>query len=173
MTVVGGDAAGQLPLTDGTVTLRAMREGDAATLIAGRDDEFHRFLGPGSDDPRPTAVIEVDGNGEPEVVGWVDHDDHHAHPWLTPQQCNVGYHVFRAHRNRGYATRAVRLLLEQVAARATYTEATFLIDAENGPSLRVASAVGAVERDRPVNAEGRPQVFLVVPVAAPVAALDS
>jgi RimJ/RimL family protein N-acetyltransferase len=156
------------PSTDGIVTLRQLRDGDASILIAGRDDEFHRFMGSGSDDPRPTAVIEVDEGDGPEVVGWVDHDDHHAHAWLTPNQCNVGYHVFAEHRGRGYATRAVRLLLDHLAAPApctdAYTEATFLIDAENVPSLRVAAAVGAVERDRPVNAEGRRQVFLVVPV---------
>ena len=152
--------------TDGVVTLRPPRDGDAATLIAGRDEEFHRFMGPGSDDPRPTAVIEVDGRDGPEVVGWVDHDDHHAHPWLTPSQCNVGYHVFAAHRGRGYAARAVRLLLDELGELGTCTEATFLVDAENVASLRVAGAVGAVEQDRPVNAEGRPQEFLVVPVIA-------
>ena len=115
-------------------------------------------MGAGSDDPRPTAVIEVDG----EVVGWVDHDGPDAHPWLAPNQCNLGYHVFAPHRGRGCASSAVRLLLEQLAAEARLTEATFLIDADNEPSLRVAAAVGAVERDRWENADGRPQVFLVL-----------
>ena len=124
---------------------------------------FHRFMGAGSDDPRPTAVIEVDG----EVVGWVDHDEPDAHPWLSAGQCNLGYHVFASHRGRGYATRAVRLLLARLAAEATLAEATFLIDAENGPSLGVAAAVGAVERGRWANAAGRPQIFLVVSLATP------
>lgn len=147
--------------------MREPRTGDAAVLIAGRDEEFHRFLGPGSDEPRPTAVIEVDENDGPVVVGWVDHDD--DRPWLAPGQCNVGYHVFAPHRSRGYATRAVRLLLQQLAAQAECTEATFLIDADNAPSLRVAAAVGAVERDCGDgfrNADGRPQIFLVVPVSS-------
>jgi len=156
-----------LPLTDGTVTLRATRDGDGATLIAGRDAAFHRFMGEGTPDPRPTAVIEVDG----ELAGWVDYDDERS--WLEPHQCNVGYHVFATHRGLGYATRAVRLLLELLAAQARYTEATFVIDAANGPSLRVATAVGATERDRPVNTDGRPEVFLVVPVVDPIAGLDA
>ena len=161
-----------LPLTDGVVTLREPRDGDAAVLIAGRDDEFHRFLGPGSDDPRPTAVIEVDGDGDSEVVGWVDHDGPEAHAWLTPDQCNVGYHVFAAHRDRGYATRAVRLLLRVLAA---HLESGGPTEAPRSSSMPRTSRrcewrprSGAVERARRLNAARRPQVFLVVPVTPAV-----
>ena len=94
----------------------------------------------------------------------MDHDDLSDHAWLTPSQCNIGYHVFATHRGRRVATRAVRLLLQRLAVEARFTEATFLIDAENTPSLRVATAVGAVERDRWVNTDGRLQVFLTVSV---------
>ena len=138
-----------------------MRDGDAALLIAGRDREFHRFMGAGSPNPRPTAVIEVGS----EVVGWVDHDQNDEHAWLTPSQCNVGYHVFADHRGKGLAARAVRLLLELLHDDATYEEATFLIDVDNAASLRVALAVGATERDRFPNADGRPQVLLAVPIS--------
>ena len=148
-----------LPISDGTVTLRAMQDGDAAVLIAGRDAVFHRFMGEGSPEPRPAAVIEVDG----EAVGWVDYDDDHA--WLEPHECNVGYQVFAAHRGRGLAQRAVRLLLDLLAADGRYDVATFLIDAENEPSLRVAGANGATERERLTFAGGRPQVLLAVPIA--------
>jgi RimJ/RimL family protein N-acetyltransferase len=150
-----------LPRTDGVIVLRAMREGDAASLIARRDEEFHRWLGAGSPDPCPTAVIELDG----AVVGWVDHDRGADHPWLTPGHCNVGYHVFAEHRRTGVATRAVRLLLDLLREEAACTEATFLVDAENEPSLHVARAVGAAERDRFPNADGRVQVLLVVSLA--------
>lgn len=143
-------------------------------LIDGRDEEFHRFLGPGSQDPRPTAVIcvgrstasEEAGDGATEVVGWVDHDAHEAHDWLLPHQCNVGYHVFAPHRCRGLATRAVRLLLELLRSDDAIREAVFLVDAENEPSLRVTAAVGASERERFANAEGRPQVLLAIDVTA-------
>jgi RimJ/RimL family protein N-acetyltransferase len=105
-------------------------------------------------------VIEVAG----DLVGWVDHDSHDAHEWLLPGQCNVGYHVFERHRGHGLATRAVRLLLELLRADEDIREAAFLVDAENEPSLRVARAVGATERERFANDDGRPQVLLVVAV---------
>ena len=105
------------------------------------------------------------GGDDGEVVGWVDHEGHETHEWLLPGQCNVGYHVFAPHRGRGIASAAVRLLLERLRADDEVREAAFLVDAENEPSLRVALAVGATERERFANAAGRPQVLLVVAVS--------
>jgi RimJ/RimL family protein N-acetyltransferase len=127
-----------VPITDGVVTLRAMQRGDAEALIAGRDDVFHRFLGEGSPNPAPTAVIEVAG----EVVGWVDHDTDADHDWLRPGEVNVGYHVFASARGRGYATRSVLLLLEHLAESSDHHTATLLIDPANHGSLAVARRAG-------------------------------
>lgn len=124
-----------LPLSDDVVTLREPEPGDAAVIIAGRDDEFRRFLGTGSDDPTPTASIVVAG----EVVGWVDHDDRQ---WLEPDECNLGYNVLPDHRGRGYASRAVRLLLAHLAEEGRYRVATLLIDPANEPSLALADRLG-------------------------------
>jgi RimJ/RimL family protein N-acetyltransferase len=124
-----------LPITDGVVTIRAPRPGDTAVLVAGRDDVSRRFLGEGDPDPRPVAVIEVDG----EVVGWVDHDDR---SWLESHECNIGYHVFAAHRGGGYASRAVQLLLHLLAMEGRYSVATLLIDRENERSQALARRNG-------------------------------
>jgi len=124
------------PLTDGVVTIRPPRDADAATLIAGRDDEFRRFLGEGDSDPRPSAVIEVDG----EVIGWVDFDTDRR--WLLAGEVNIGYNVFAAFRGKGYGTRAVRLLLRHLADDTEFTTATFLIDAANLKSRAVARRLG-------------------------------
>lgn len=120
------------------MTLRPPAAGDEQILIAGRDAEWERWLGPGSEHPRPTAVIEVDGR----IVGWVDYDPGPA--WLGPGEVNVGYNVFAPHRRQGYASRAVRLLIEVLRDHTDYDRAYLLIDAENRGSLGVARALGAL-----------------------------
>ena len=86
------------PITDGVVTIRRPLDGDRQRLIAGRDEEFHRFLGDGSDEPSPTGCIVVDD----DVVGWVDFDVDRS--WLEPGEVNLGYNVFAEHRGNGLGT---------------------------------------------------------------------
>jgi RimJ/RimL family protein N-acetyltransferase len=123
-----------MTLSDGVVVLRPATATDAAAIVAGRDDVSGRFLGEGDADPRPVFVIVVDE----VVVGWVDHDTDRE--WLEPGQVNVGYHLSADHRGRGYATRAVRLLLQHLAAEGR--EATFLIHPENDRSLALVERLG-------------------------------
>jgi RimJ/RimL family protein N-acetyltransferase len=124
--------------TDGVVTLRAPQPGDAARLTDGRDAEFHRWLGPGATEPSPVAGIWV----EDELVGWVDYDRDDDHDWLGPGEVNVGYFLFPAARGKGYASRAVGLLLEHLARDTDHTAATLLIHPENARSLAVARRLG-------------------------------
>ena len=132
---------------DGVVTIRPPQRGESARLIAGRDAEFHRFLGPGADDPDPVACIAVDG----DVVGWVDHDAERS--WLLDGEVNVGYNVFASHRGRGIASRAVQLLLHHLAITERCRTATLLIDAANVRSQALADRTRFV---RQANLDGNP-----------------
>jgi RimJ/RimL family protein N-acetyltransferase len=126
--------------SDGVVTLKPPRDGDAQLLVAGRDDEFFRWLGPGAETPSPTACIWVDE----ELIGWVDYDL--ERDWLQPGEVNVGYYLFPAARGRGYASRAIELLLGHLRRDTQHTVATLVIDPANDRSLALARRLGFVVR---------------------------
>jgi len=126
--------------TDGVVTLEPPRPGDAQLLADGRDEEFFRWFGPDAENPDPVACIRV----ADELVGWLDYDV--GREWLQPGEVNVGYYLFPAARGKGYASRAVELLMEHLSRDTKHTVATLLIDPENHPSLRLARRLRFVER---------------------------
>jgi RimJ/RimL family protein N-acetyltransferase len=125
------------------IKLRPPRADDTAVLIAARDDAFYRWLGAGSDKPRPTACIVL---GE-QVAGWVDHDHDADHDWLCDGEVNIGYFVFAEYPGNDYATQAVELLLQHLARETQYTTATLLIDPENEAWLAVAARCGFESED--------------------------
>ena len=127
------------PLTDGVVTIRDRVDADVPVLVAGRDAESARFLGPEHPDPDPLAVIEVAG----QVIGWIDYDV--GRPWLVDGEVNVGYGTFPQHRGKGHVQRALRLLCSVLDERPGFSCATLLIDEANAPSLAIAEACGFVE----------------------------
>jgi RimJ/RimL family protein N-acetyltransferase len=128
--------------TDGVVTLRAPGPGDVELLVAGRDEEFFKWFGPGATGPRPVACVWVDD----ELVGWVDYDRDPDHDWLGPGEVNVGYSLFPTARGKGYASGAVELLLEHLRRDTQHRVATLLIHPENVRSLALARRLRFAER---------------------------
>jgi RimJ/RimL family protein N-acetyltransferase len=126
--------------SDGVVTLKAPGPGDSRLLVEGRDEEFFRWLGPGAEVPKPVACVWATG----ELVGWVDYDADHR--WLRRGEVNVGYYLFPGARRRGYASRALELLLRHLKRVTEYSVATLLIHPENVRSLGVARRLGFVHK---------------------------
>jgi RimJ/RimL family protein N-acetyltransferase len=110
-------------VTDDIISLRPPGGAAVPLIIAARDDEFRKWLGPGPDNPTPTACTLVSD----EVVGWVDYDHDREHDWLAPEEVNIGYFVFAKHRRKGYATRAVALVLRHLPDKTGYTAASVLV----------------------------------------------
>jgi RimJ/RimL family protein N-acetyltransferase len=134
------DEGGSPIATDGVVTLVSPRPGDARLLVEGRDEEFFKWIGPGAEEPAPVACVWVNG----QLVGWVDYDL--DHDWLEPGEVNVGYYLFPAARRKGYASRAVELLLLHLKRDTDHRVATLLINRENARSLALAHRLGFLER---------------------------
>jgi RimJ/RimL family protein N-acetyltransferase len=124
---------------DELICVREFEDADEAVLLAGRDDEWARWLGPGHEHPRPTASIVAEG----QIVGWVDSDP--EAPRLRAGETNLGYTVFPKYRQRGYATRALLLMLTFLATEhPDLHTATLLVNLENHASIRVAQKAGFV-----------------------------
>jgi RimJ/RimL family protein N-acetyltransferase len=138
---VEGDAVTERwRVSDGVIVIRPPQAGEADVLIAGRDAEWERWLGPGAERPQPAAcVLIVD-----RLVGWVDYDM--DRDWLEPGEVNIGYHVFATHRGQGYASRAVKLLLHRLALEGGHRRGTLLIHPDNVASLAVARRTGFTAR---------------------------
>jgi len=130
------------------VTLRAPAPGDAERIVSERDEESFRWFGPGGDNPAPAACVWVEG----ELVGWVDYDRDDDHAWLEPGEVNVGYSLFPAARGKGYASRAVELLLGHLQRDTEHAVATLLIHPENTKSLALARRL-SFEQSGEVNGE--------------------
>ena len=130
-------APGFFPVSDGVVSLRTPGPADLAVLVAGRDEEFDRWLGAEAEMSPPLACIVV----ADRVVGWIDYDIDRS--WLQDGEVNVGYFLLAGERGKGFATRAVELLIRHLADETSYQVATLLIDARNFKSLAVARRAGS------------------------------
>jgi RimJ/RimL family protein N-acetyltransferase/8-oxo-dGTP pyrophosphatase MutT (NUDIX family) len=143
----------QPELTDRVVVLRPWRDEDIEAAVAGHDEEMARWFGWPVDGPTVerhraavanwrraydedrslvSFVVEHDG----DVVGSVEVRD------LGNQVGSLSWTLYRGHRGHGYATRAVRLLVDYAIDGLGMRRVQAEVDADNRRSLRVATRAG-------------------------------
>lgn len=140
-------------LTDGVVTLRAWRDDDVERAVAGHDEEIAYWFGfahgtPTHDEQqravdawrrdyadgrrRVSFVLDVGG----DLAGTVEVRD------LGHSTGELSWAVYAGHRGRGYATRAVRLLVEYAFGELGLTRVQARVEPANVRSIRVARRSG-------------------------------
>ncbi|HET7357787.1 MAG TPA: GNAT family N-acetyltransferase [Nocardioidaceae bacterium] len=143
----------QPELTDGVVVLRPWREEDIAPAIAGHDEEIAHWLGFPTITPsyeqhqraveewrrrygegRSVVNFVVEHGGE--IVGSVEVRDR------GERIGQLSWTLYAGHRGRGYATRAVRLLVEYALTTLSLQRVEAHVDPDNVRSLRVATRAG-------------------------------
>jgi len=147
------DVPAQPTLTDGVVVLRPWRDEDVEPAVAGHDAEMAQWFGWPPEAPSPERlrgaiedwraayadgrrvvafVVEADG----EVVGSVDVRD------LGKGVGSLSWTLYDGYRGNGYATRAVRLLVDYAINELGARRVEAHVDPDNQRSLRVATRAG-------------------------------
>lgn len=143
----------QPELGDGVVLLRRWRDEDVEEAVAGHDPEIAHWFGWPAEAVTPErhrSAIEAwhrdYADGRSRVCFVVTHDDDLVG---SVEVRGVGDGVGRlswvsyvGHRRRGYATRAVRLLVDYALRDLRLGRVEAEVDADNEASLRVASRAG-------------------------------
>lgn len=149
--------ADQPVLADGTLVLRAWREGDVDAAVGGHDHQIAHWLGrPAATPASMRAAIEEWREGwqagtvanfvieaDAVVVGWVEVRLHGPHDSVG----DLSWTVFSTARGRGLGTRAVRMLIDWAMSHPGQgglglTRVQTRIEPDNHAALRVASRAG-------------------------------
>ncbi len=171
--------APQPELTDGVVVLRPWRDEDIEPAIAGHDEEIARWFG----FPAVTPSYEQHRRAVENWRKWYDEGrtrvnfvvEHDGDVVGSVEVRNVGngtgslsWTLYAGHRGQGYATRAVRLLVDYAIDALGLQRVEAEVDADNEASLRVATRSGlrreGVKRILPGMAD-RPEATATVVLA--------
>jgi len=176
-------APGVPHLTDGVVLLDALVPADVPEHLAGEDEASVRWLtdgqrstaasthawierslanwaGTGTGQQRPLALRDAaTGN----LAGMAEFNLDSAGCGLGNGEVNVSYQVYPAFRGRGFAGRAVSLLVEFLATIPGARAAVLRVEAGNEASVRVAAKAGFIDNGWTITPDGeRMRIFRLV-----------
>jgi RimJ/RimL family protein N-acetyltransferase/8-oxo-dGTP pyrophosphatase MutT (NUDIX family) len=147
-----GEQTQRPELTDGVVLLRPWREEDVEAARAGHDDEIAHWLGLDPTAPPDKQHAEAldrwrEGPGDGSTVSFVVEAEGRVVGTVQvhDQGNGVGdlwWTLYAGHRGRGYATRAVRLLVDYAIEELGLSRLEARVEPGNERSLRVATRAG-------------------------------
>ncbi len=144
-------------LTNGTISLRALRDSDAPLIaIAGGDSETQKWLPlpkPYTIEDAKRFISEISiqtqevGTGivfaierQGSFVGCIDVK---RAEWLNGD-CEIGYWMMPEHRGRGFMTEALELLSRWILLEQGFARVEVRVATENASSQRVAEKAGFI-----------------------------
>lgn len=167
-------------ISDDVILLRPFTLEDAEVHLRGEDDELIKWLSDGKSTlagvnhwieqntlsmknggPVFTFGIVADGT----LVGMVEmRNDLLSSEGFTSGDVNISYGIYPRYRRRGYASRAVRLMVNFVANRG-FHKAIIKVSPHNDRSLRVAERCGFTKERQLVTENGEPMIIYVKQVS--------
>ncbi len=161
------DVGDQLALTAESITLRPFRLEDVAAYV----DQQDHLLAAGFGWERPIDEVSMRAVAERWVRQWNGPRDERNFAILerssgvlvgdcelelrTDGFVHVMYGIFRPWRGKGYASRAVGLLLGYRSLVWPSTPVLFRIHADNEPSIAIARGAGAIPDGAEASSQGR------------------
>lgn len=152
MTRPPADHGPQPELTDGVIVLRPWREEDIEPARLGHDEEIAYWFGfdavvPSYEQHKKAVESWQAGYRDRSLVGFVI--EHDGRPVGSvdvrdkgEQVGELSWTLYAGHRGHGYATRAVRMLVDYAIDELGMTRVEARVDPENHRSLRVATRAG-------------------------------
>ena len=149
----------QVELTDGVIAMRPFRPEDAESHLAGEDEEQIRWLSGGKstlasvrswiesnekswEDGGPVFNFAIWSLADQNLVGMAEANTANLGiEGLESGDANISYGIYPRARGKGYATRAVNLLLQFLKSK-KFKRAVIRIDPRNTYSVTVPIACG-------------------------------
>lgn len=168
-----------MSLTDGVILLRPFQPHDAKAHLAGEDDEQVKWLSGGVStrdsvlawiernrlswqNDGPTYNFAICPAADRRCVGMIEANT--RVPGLRAGVANLSYGLYAHARGRGWATRAVMLVLEYMRVRGDVSIAVIQVHPENERSLRLPRRCGFRCVGRRISPEGDTLETFVRPV---------
>ena len=148
----------------GSIRLLPMTPAFLEAVLADRREEAERVLGislfagfPGDGERRFLAMRLEQIHADARFQTWcvhavvlggrmVGHAGYHGPPGRNavraPEAVELGYAIFVPYRGRGYATEAVRMLIDMAEQRANIRHFVLAVSPTNAPSLAIVAKLG-------------------------------